>query len=141
MSVFLTKSYARYIPSAFNYRFLFSNEIHSSDPLGFQLLLILFRFCCCRRCSCLLFFHLLNLGSVPLVFLALGVQIVQIEDLDHLVFLEEELLNLPVVDGGRPSDLLAVLKHDDRGELARQGRSVDVVLFGNFRITADIDFP
>ena len=41
----------------------------------------------------------------PLVLLALCVQVVQVEDVDHLLLLEEELLDLAGDDGGRAAGL------------------------------------
>ncbi len=41
----------------------------------------------------------------PLVLLALCVQVVQVEDVDHLLLLEEELLDLAGDDSGRAAGL------------------------------------
>ena len=87
----------------------------------------------------LLFLHLLDLGRVLLVLLALRVQVVEIEDLDHLIFLEHELLNLAVVNGGRSADFLAVLEHDHGGQLPGEGRGVDVVSLRDLGVAADVD--
>ena len=53
----------------------------------------------------LLLLHLLDLGRVPLVLLALRVHVVEVEHAHDVLLLEHELLDLAAHDGGDAADL------------------------------------
>ena len=96
---------------------------------------------------CLLFFLrflqlfvFLDFRRKLFVFLALGVQVVEVEHVDDVVLLEDELLDFPGNDCRNSSRLFPVLEEDQSRKLAGQGRGVDVELRAHVGVPADINF-
>lgn len=115
----------------------------------------------------LLLLHLLDGGRVPLVLPALGVHVVEVERVDDLLLLKQELLHLATDDCRDTTSLLAILrmeivslqvpttgsfalkyfscladsylKHDDGGELPREGRCVDEVFFAHVGVPTHVN--